>query len=136
MNEHEEKLQRDIEAGKILADESIDTSAYQTVFRALKKEPALRLPESFSSAVVQKLQRKNASGISEYFWLGFGFLLIVAALIVTFAYVDFKLSFGFLSAMSSYKGLFIFGVVFIVALNFLEKQILKSRGGDKKTAAL
>ena len=123
----DEKLQHDFETGKISHhEENPDTNAYRHVFRALEKEPMLRLSGSFSDKVIQKLESRNTSVLADYFWLAFGIFLSVLALLIAVAMTGFKLNFGFLSAMSSYKGLFIFAVVLMAALHFLDKKLLRS----------
>jgi hypothetical protein len=127
MSENEERLQRDIEAGKISHhEENLEANAYRHVFRALEKKPTLTLPGSFSDKVIQKLESRDTSVFADYFWLGIGILLSVLALIVAIGMTGFKLNFGFLSAMSSYKGLLVFATVLMIALHFLDKKLLRS----------
>jgi hypothetical protein len=124
---NDEKLQHDIEAGKISQHkESPDANAYRYVFRALEKEPALMLSDSFSDKVVQKLESRTTSVFADYFWLGIGMLLSVLTLLVAIGMTGFKLNFGFLNAMSSYKGLLVFAICLMIALHFLDKKLLKS----------
>lgn len=127
MKDKDHKLQQDFENGKVPSLESVDANAYRHIFRALKNEPELKLPDHFAQQVIQKLAQRNASLFKEYFWLGTGIFLTVIALIVAALMTGFKLDFGFLKGMSSYKGLFAFGIAAVIVWQFFEKRLLKIR---------
>jgi hypothetical protein len=58
---------------------------------------------------------------------GIGIFLMIIALVATVLYTEFTLRLGFLEEMSGYTGLFVFGVAFIILLNWLDKHILIRR---------
>lgn len=127
MKDKDHQLQQDFENGKMPSFESGDASAYRHVFRALKHEPELKLPDHFAEQVMQKLAQRNTSLFKEYFWLGTGIFLMIIALVVAAVMTGFKLDFGFLKGMSSYKGLFAFGIAAVMVWQFFEKRLLKTR---------
>lgn len=45
----------------------------------------------------------------------------------TFLFLKFRLDFGFLNGMADYKGLALFGLVFIVFLNWLDKKLVRGK---------
>ncbi len=124
INEHE--LQRNVEQGKVAND--IDAKAYEVVFDALKKEPDYRLPSGFADRVVKiAAQRSSGSASTEFIWLGIGVFLLIVAMIIVMTKITLPSDFGFLSTMSSYAGLFIFGIVFIGALQFIDRKFIQIR---------
>lgn len=126
MNAHEEELQKNVEAGKVADD--LDAKAYQQVFSGLKQEPDFKLPPSFADKVVSRIQLQQSKSLrKEYFWLGFGIFLSVIAFIVAIALTEFTFDLGFLSGLSNFKGVIIFGAGFILALHWLDKRIFKAK---------
>ena len=57
-------------------------------------------------------------------WLGLGIVSFAIAMVVAIAMTDFKLNFGVLKFISSYPGLIIFGALFILALQWLDKKLI------------
>ena len=122
---NDEELQKNIEAGMSSNADDLDVKAYQEVFVRLGKKPQVNLSADFADAVIHRIearQKKNAS--RDFFWLGFGVSLLVIALIVAGIMSGFKPTLGFLKGMSSYAGIFAFGIAFILFLNRLEKKIV------------
>ncbi|MGC1241148.1 MAG: hypothetical protein WA874_06160 [Chryseosolibacter sp.] len=135
MNPYEEELQKAVENGR-LAESSEDGKAYQAVFRALKKEPAYRLPAGFAERIVSTVAARKADGTSkDYFWFGAGLFVLTIAFVGTILYTGFRLDFGFLKGMSNYKGLAVFGIAFIIFLNFLDKKLVKEKQFHQKTGS-
>lgn len=122
----DEKLQNEIANGAS-GDEGRDASAYRHVFRALEKEPAMTLSESFADKVMLKVKAKKTSSVSEFVWLGVGIFFSIIVLIVAIAMTGMKLNLGFLTAMSDYAGLFIFAIFLMIVFNFLEKRLIRTR---------
>jgi hypothetical protein len=130
MSGYEEELQKRIESNKSLSESDVDTKAYRQVFRALEREPEFSLPPSFADKVLSRIEQKKSGSLSnEYFWLIMGLVLSVVVFGITLVVADFKMTFGFLNAVSSYKGLFIFGLLFIFLFQYLDKKLIR----DKET---
>jgi hypothetical protein len=123
---NEEELQHRVERGGVGKD--IDSKAYEVVFDALKKEPNYTLSSKFADRVVE-IAAKNRSGSvsTEFIWLGVGVFLLIIAMIVALTKITMPSDFGFLSAMSSYGGLFVFGIFFIGLLQFIDRRFIQQR---------
>jgi hypothetical protein len=126
MNEYEDELQGKVERNELNATSNdVDVNSYQIVFRALKKEPASRLSSQFEDRIIQLvIEKRLKEARRDNFWFCFGLFLIFIAFIVAIALTGFSLNFGFLSAMADYKGLAVFGVIFIAFLNWLDKKLV------------
>lgn len=127
MSEAEKKLQEKIEAG-FSGQASDDEKVYQQIFSALEKEPSFTLPASFAEGVIHKIQREQARAAKrEYFWLCAGIILLVMVMVVAMAFTGFKISAGFLSGISAYKGVFVFGAIFIGILHWLDRKFIRTK---------
>jgi hypothetical protein len=128
MTSHEESLQKQIEEGKTLPSHP-DTRAYQKVFDGLRQEPDFELPLYFEDRILQQIeaQEKRAERRGAY-WLIAGVFLLVIAAVIGAALVGFKPSFGAFAFLSRYTGLFIFGIVFIMALQWIDRKIVQRPG--------
>jgi hypothetical protein len=125
MNNRERELQEKIEAGHAPDDESPDTRAYQQVFHALGKQPAYTLPDTFADKVLRKIEQKQERSLRfEYFWLGAGIFLLLAACVTAIVMTGFKFEAGFLRNMAGYKGLVLFGILFILFLHWVDKRFI------------
>lgn len=123
----EEDIQQQIEGGK--QPQNVDETAYVHVFNALKKAPAEISAAGVADRVLLRLEKRSQSTRSwiEWAWSIFGGLLLLTGLGATVVLTNFKPDFGFLSAMRDYAGLVVFGVVFIIALNVLDRQLVRKR---------
>ena len=129
---NDDELQKGVEAGNKFPAENLDAKAYQEVFARLKKEPEAYLPANFADHVVVRiLERQRKSTSRDFYWLIAGVLLLTIALVVAVALTGFRPGLGFLKGMSSYAGLFVFGVAFILFLNRLDKKLLPKTGADQ-----
>ena len=125
MNEHEEDLQKRIEVNASSDLRSVDERAYRTVFRALNREPKVNVRRNIAEAVVAKLiLRKKREARRDFIWLTFGVVFLSIGLIVTVVLAGLQLQLGFLKDISAYAGVFVFGVILILAFNFFEKRTL------------
>jgi len=126
MKHEDENLQKQFESGDF-SNDGIDAQAYRKVFDALKQEPEYTLPVYFADRLVTLIESKeNAKEISrDNFWLGLGLFSFVIALIVALVLIDFKLSFGAFRFFAGYPGLVIFGIAFILVLNWIDKKIIR-----------
>ena len=128
MSADEERIQKDIESGRTPNGDGLDVKSYQEVFRALAKEPNYNVSPSFAEKVVARVAaRQQANQSRDYLWFGAGIFFLVLTAIATVMFVGFTPDFGFLTVMSDYKGLAVFGVVFIVFLNWLDKRLIRGR---------
>lgn len=132
MNPYEDELQENVEKGQTPNGDSLDSKAYQAVFRALKKDPDFQLPSTFAETVAARvLARQNEKVSKDYLWFAAGILFLILSFAGTLVYtgfrLDLKLDFGFLAVMSDYKGLAVFGIAFIFLLNWLDKKLVKEK---------
>jgi hypothetical protein len=107
--------------------EGIDEHIYQKISDALKREPEYTLPIYFADRLVTLIETKEkAKEVSrDNLWLGLGLFSFVIALIVAFVLTDFKASVGAFRFFAGYPGLIIFGISFILLLNWVDKKILR-----------
>ena len=104
-----------------------EVDAVVRLFAVLEKEDQkMRLPADFSMNVLQRIAQKQTRE-NRFGWFGFflGIFSLVICLIVSLASVEFTLDFGFLKNIKAYSGLFLFGIAFILFLNFIEKKVLR-----------
>jgi len=128
MNAHEEELQNSVEKGQKPHVENIDMKAYEEVFRVLKKDPGYELPPRFAERIVARIVADRESRNSaDYFWFGAGLFFLLGVSIATIILIGFRFDFGFLGVMSDYKGLAVFGVLFVLFLNWLDKRLVRGR---------
>ena len=120
----DEELQNSIESG--VRDESLDGKAYRRVFDALRKEPTYQLPSNFAIEVIRRMQPvQQTSTIRETVWLYAGIIAFIVAAGIAIFLTDFKINFGALTFISSYPGLIIFGALFILSLQWVDKKLVR-----------
>lgn len=125
MNVNDEELQDDLVNGRTPYADPMDIKAYKKVFRVLEKSPGFELRPGFAEKTVARLvAQQQANPSRDYFWFGAGMFFLIASAIATVLFTGFTLNFGFLNVMSDYKGLAIFGVLFIGLLNWLDKRLV------------
>jgi hypothetical protein len=123
---NEEELQHGVERGSVA--NSFDSKAYEVVFDALKQEPDYALSSKFADRVVEiAAGNRSGSASTEFIWLGVGIFLLIIAMVVVLTKITMPSDFGFLSAMSSYGGLFVFGILFIGLLHFIDRKFIQQR---------
>ncbi len=122
----DEGLQKQFESG-IIPNDGIESHAYQKVFDALKREPEYSLPLNFADRMMALVESKEkAKEVSrDNLWLGLGISSFLIALIVAFVLTGFKFSFGAFQFFSGYYGLVIFGIGFILLLNWVDKKVVR-----------
>jgi hypothetical protein len=132
MNRYEDEFQSNLE-GKDPDGDALDLKAYQTVLSGLKKESDFTLSPAFAdqvvSLVVKKQKAKNSP--KEYFWFGLGISLLFMSFITAIALTDFEFNFGFLNAVSAYRGLIAFAIFFIGLLHWLDKRLIKTTKAEQ-----
>jgi hypothetical protein len=124
---NEEFIQSQIESGK--PEESIDGRAYQRVFNALQKEPASILTNAFADNIISILQKRNQARLSGWeigLIVGgafFSIIIFILAIVLT----NFRVNLGFLQSITNFKGVFIFGLVFIGFLQWIDKALVRKK---------
>ena len=126
MSPHEEELQRNAELRQ-LTETHPDRKAYQVLFEALKKPVDYSLSPGFTDQVLTRIvEKKKKESVRDLVWLTAGVFLLVVSFVVALVMTDFTLSLGFLKGMSSYAGVFLFGILFIGLLNWIDHRLRKS----------
>ena len=126
MNPYEEALQKNIEDGQTPDADGMDVKAYQEVFRVLGKEPEFAVSSNFAAQVAMRLANKQRNQASnDYYWFGAGIFFMILACLVTIVITGFRFDFGFLGLMSDYKGLAVFGIIFILFLHWIDKRVIR-----------
>ncbi|HZY77936.1 MAG TPA: hypothetical protein VFE50_00340 [Cyclobacteriaceae bacterium] len=99
----------------------------EAINKALEKEPEYELPHGFADRVMAAIQRKAAEKEAkrDRWWLVTGLIGMVAAFMYAVAAVQFKPGVGVFTFFSGYWGLILFGVLFVTALNVVDKRLLK-----------
>lgn len=121
----DEEIQKNFESGNPSRLSEADQAAYRVVFGAISKEPLAKISDLFAERVVKKIvAQKKRETRRDFVWLSFGIVFLVVGLIVTAAFAGLRLELGFLKEISGYAGVFIFGVVIILAFNWIEKKTL------------
>jgi len=123
MKRAEEELQHQIENG--LVNESDDARAYQRVFDALKKEPDFHVSLPFADRVLAIIEKKEEQ--RDYWWMAAGIFLTVIALIVSLALTSAHWTAGVFTFLSGYPGLVVFGIAFILLLQWVDKKVIKKQ---------
>lgn len=122
----DEELQQKIEQGDAL-DRSADAEAYRKVFSSLQRDPEFFLHSSFEDLLIQRIAAKHARESSrDGWWFMGGLLLFLIGLIVAVILIDFKPGIGVYSFIKGYRGLILFALLFILALNFVDKKFIRS----------
>lgn len=118
----DEELQKQIEAG--MPAHNDDGEAYQLVFNALRKEPAFHVSLPFADRLIAKIEKREEQ--RDFRWLALGISLSLIALIVTLALTK-AWTVGVFSFISGYPGLIVFGVAFIVLLQWVDKRLVRKK---------
>lgn len=127
MNSEKEKLRELLNEDKSTSINQLDVEAVSRMLSVLEKEDrSVHLSGNFSAGIIQKIVQKQKRE-NRFSWFGYlaGVLGIIVSLIISLLVVDFKIDLGFLKGISSYSGLFLFGIAFILVLNFIEKRIIR-----------
>jgi len=123
MKKKEEELQNQIEKG--LMPDSTDGFAYQRVFEVLKKEPDFLVSLPFADRIVAIIDKKEER--LDYGWMAAGIVLTLIALLVTIALTSTHWTIGVFTFLSGYPGLIVFGIAFILLLQWVDKKLIKKQ---------
>ena len=119
----DELIQKQIEQGNIPL--GIDGDAYRFVFSALKREPNFKLSADFATKVSALTSSEKSFNWDKLLLIGGG-VGFVAALIYAIISVKTSFSVGVFTFVSGYQGLIIFGAIFILLLNWLDKKLIRT----------
>lgn len=119
----DEELQDNIEKGNIF--EGPDARAYMKVFESLRREPSFRLSPDFSKGVIQRINFSSRQSYRDMIWLYLGLASCVVAMFIAVIMTDFKISLGAFRFIAGYPGLFVFALFFILALQWIDKKIVR-----------
>jgi hypothetical protein len=118
----DEELQDSVEKGNV--PEGIDARAYVRVFDALRKETSFQLPANFATRVVNRVDFSQQQS-SDMLWLYLGLFSCLLAMVVAIAMTDFEFNFGAFRFIAGYPGLFVFALVFILGLQWIDKKMVR-----------
>ena len=125
---NEEELQSQIEKSAA-TDNGPDSRSYRLIFDVLKKEPSFKLSSGFEDKVIQRIEeKKEAAKDSAWIWIGVASFIIaagVSAALTSFNFNSFNFDLGAFKFLAGYPGLFIFGVLFVLGLQVLDKKIIR-----------
>jgi len=121
---HEEELQNQIELG-LRTHDSDDALAYQRVFNSLKKEPDFHVSLPFADRIIALVEKKEER--KDFWWIATGIFLTVIALIVALALTKVNWSAGAFTFVSEYYGLVLFGIAFILMLQWVDKKVIRKQ---------
>lgn len=125
MKHADEELQKKAERGE--AGTSVDERAYRKVFDVLKKDPDFHVSLSFADRVVARMEAGKSSTRRDYGWIAAGIFLAVAGVVVTMGLTKTTWTTGVFTFVSGYRGLFIFGVAFILVLQWIDRKIVRKQ---------
>ncbi len=126
MTTKDEELQNKLLTG--LADDGVDYVAYKKVFQALSSEPDFSLPINFADNVIRQIEKKEAkSTANEMRWLAAGIFLLFIGAVVGALLSGYRPSFSAFKFWASYPGLLVFGLAFILLIQWLDKKLVKPR---------
>ena len=120
----DEELQNNIEKG--FAGQGSDDEAYRRVFAVLKREPSFKLSSDFAGKVIRNMHVvPQLSATSELVWLYVGLFSFVIVAGIAIFLTGFKINLGVLKFISGYPGLIVFGALFILALQWIDKRFVR-----------
>ena len=121
---HEEELQNLVEKG-LTNESNEDARAYQRIFDALKKEPDFHVSLPFADRIIALIEKKEEK--RDYWWMAAGIFLIFIALVVAIVLANIHWTTGVFTFLSGYSGLVIFGIAFILFLQWIDKKVIKKK---------
>jgi hypothetical protein len=117
----DQELQELVERGSSQGDR--DSRLYHSVFKALRTETDYVLPADFAERVIAAVKARYSS--RDMVWFTGGVFLIIIALVVAVMVTGFSFTFGAFTFLSGYPGLVIFGVAFILALQWIDRRWIR-----------
>lgn len=124
MNKEDEHIQHAMESGSEPAGDRLEIAAYHEVFRRLANQPELKITSDLESIVLARIiKRRQQQSRRDYIWLGIGIFSLLLACLIALVFSNFKLPSAMFSRIPSITGVIIFGIVFVLLLNGLDKKI-------------
>lgn len=128
MNNQEENIQRAIESGSEPDGDRLEINAYREVFGRLSRLPEIRPAADIENIVLTRiLRRRQQQSRLDYIWLAVGILLLLIVCVIAVAFTGVGISASFLTRVPDVTGVVIFGILFVVVLNRLDKKLLLRR---------
>ncbi|HQQ97243.1 MAG TPA: hypothetical protein PLX35_08265 [Cyclobacteriaceae bacterium] len=94
--------------------------------KALQREPDFMVSSGFADQVLMRLEAKHAQANNlEWWWLGLGLAGFVIAAVVGIVLSGFKPSLGVLTFLSTHGPLVIFGLAFVIALQWVDRRFIR-----------
>lgn len=125
MKHADEELQEKAERGE--TGTSVEERAYRKVFEVLKKDPDFHVSLPFADRVLARIEAERTSTQRDYWWMAAGIFLAVAGVAVTIVLTKATWTTGIFTFISGYRGLLIFGVAFILALQWIDRKIVRKQ---------
>ena len=99
----------------------------QLLSKTLENEKSFQLSTGFADRIVAMAEARLVKTESnrELWWLVPGIISMIGAVVFALTQVKFTASVGVFTFISGYWGLVVFGIVFILALHFIDKLLLK-----------
>ncbi len=119
----DEELQGRIEKGEF--SDNRDSRTYVKIFEALRREPEFRVSNNLAETIVRQVDFSSRRSSRDLVWLYTGLVACFVAMIVAVMLTDFKINFGALKFISGYPGLFVFGILFVLALQWVDRKIVR-----------
>ena len=131
MNKEDEHIQHAMESGSEPVGDRLEIAAYHEVFNRLSNQPELKITSDLESIVLAKIiKRRQQQSRRDYIWLGVGIFSLLITCVIALVFSNFKLSAAMFSNIPSITGLIMFGIVFVLVLNGLDKKIHLKRVDD------
>ncbi len=119
----DEELQGRIEKGEF--SDNRDSRTYVKIFEALRREPEFRVSINLAETILRQVDFSSRRSSRDLVWLYTGLVACFVAMIVAVLLTDFKINFGALRFISGYPGLFVFGILFVLALQWVDRKIVR-----------
>jgi len=102
--------------------------AYMSLFQALPKLEEYSVPTDLADVVMKKIEERQKRSLlrQDFFWFWVGIFLLLYGGVYAAIKTEFKIEFGFIDGFA-YKGVLLFGICFIAALNYLDRFIRRKR---------
>lgn len=118
---NDEEIQKEVEHGNIPLHG--DARVYRKVFDVLRREPGYLLPGSFADRVTRRIIATHSS--KDIYWLYAGVAGCVIAALVSVVLTKATFSPGAFRFFSSYPGLVVFGLAFILGLHWIDRKYVR-----------
>jgi hypothetical protein len=117
----DEEIQKEVELGNIPLNG--DARVYRKVFDMLRREPGYLLPGSFADRVTKRIIAAHSS--KDIYWLYAGVVGCAIAMVVAVVLTKPKFSVGAFRFISGYPGLIVFGIVFVLVLQWVDRKYVR-----------